>query len=292
MLLLLGQAFEVEELGDAGPLLTFVPGGAHPRSLGQQSVLKGFVLFQFALEGGRVGLPAAEDLLQHGLVLNGDVGQLVGEVPVSDLLGAVVGVLHEVGERLEGHPGGVGRRLKGVAHGPEGRRGVTGHAGDLDRLGFVPLEVEGLADGDEGTVTQDGKDVLLTVAVVPARSDHAVAQHPAGAQTLRDGNAPAEGRRALSLHPLLLHYVPCTGGRAQNYGSRGGRIEELEPDAHGKGSVAEVIDARREYDLVALAQEARDVGQHHQFLLRDDLAAADDAAQLLVVGEKAEIPGG
>ena len=167
------QAGFVEQLDQAGQPGGFALRVAHPGRFLEQQVLQLLVLSQLAFEGvalgGRAVLRLARPLGQHGF--EAGIGfqnpgrEQVGVEAAEGLLGALVGVLHQVGQALHGVPSGVGRQLQRervVA--PRGAAGAR-QLRQLELAGARPHDGQRQALGDEDAVGQHGQGVFFPVGI-------------------------------------------------------------------------------------------------------------------------------
>ena len=213
------------------------------------------------------------------------------------MLGAVVGVFHQIGQGLQRQPGRIGRGLESVPDVLQAVTGIVAEQGQFYRLCIIAAQVEGHACRDEGPVGQDGDYVLLSVAEVAAANHDPVAQGAVQGFAFRDVQGEPHGGRAVTRHRghLTGRYGTCVLAPdevLQGYGPAGGRVEQFQSGGHVHGFPGQVADAGRERDVVPLPQEAGNVGKYHQLFLGDDLPFGDHVPESLIVAEQAEFPGG
>ena len=277
----------VEQNTDVAAGLAFGFGLAHPRRLEQQQAFEFLVFLERTVE--RVGaFPQVEHAADARIGLGDVTGKRVGVKPVERLLGAVVRVLHQVGQGEHGVPSGIGRHL-------HGERLVLQRVrlAGLDQF-FEAEFLRALASnrqrqrlGDEDAPRQHRQIILLAVPLVAGRGGHLIHERR---RAVRHGEPPRETARLASGNGELLF------GRRVAKQRVGGRLGlgVLQVELHAADALgfAGVDDARGELQRIALAQESRRVRPHHQVERRHRRAVEIAGARLGVVRESHQPPLG
>ena len=221
-------------------------------------------------------LPEAYRFFDVGVRLHDPLPQSIGIVGRDEGYGVfVVGLAHVV-EGLHHEPRGV----VGVFHGEVGLS--VGERLQVDGLRSGSRLREGHRVGDVFAVGENRQVVLLSVACRLGVGDDA--RHVEVG--LQGGNVECHHRRRLVLRSevelaaLLINYFVC------------GRIDDFQSCLTLCCLVGGVGDGGRELGGVSLADEAGQVGLHHQLLLRHGLALKQSVVHVLVVGQAHEAPCG
>ena len=113
VLALFGHTLQVKQQGDVLLACGFPLRVEHPRRLFYQDTLELLILLQLGTESIWTGVePFIEHLLYARVAVHDVGGQGVGVIAAEDLLVALVGILHQIGHRLDGVPDGVGGELQ------------------------------------------------------------------------------------------------------------------------------------------------------------------------------------
>ena len=279
------EAVFVKQYADVAPGLAFVLGLSHPRRFEQEQTLEVLVFLERTIE--RVGALPQVEHTPNAWVGVGDVrGERVGVQPVETLLGALVRILHQVGQGEHGVPGGVGCHLHGERLVLERVRLVGGDQFvELKFLRALVTDRQRQRFGDEDAAGEHGQIVFLGICLVARRGSDSVDKCR---RAVGHGEAP---RKTARLPGGNCERLLRLGVAEQSIGivvSDG--VFQVEFHGAGAGGFAGVQHARGELQHISLAEKTRRVRAHHQVERCDSLAVDEPGANLFVVHERHQLP--
>ena len=154
----------IKQLGEAGQPLGFALRVAHPGRFLQQQILQFLVLGQLAAEGIflgsgaalRLARPFGQDGFEAGIGAENPGRNEVGVEAAEYLLGALIRIVHEVGQALYGIPGGVGRHFQREGVVAAGGAAGARQLGKLKRAAAGPHDGQRQALGNEHSIWEHG----------------------------------------------------------------------------------------------------------------------------------------
>ena len=194
-------------------------------------------------------------------------GQRVGIITTENLLITFVGIFHQIGHSLDGIPDGIRREFQRQRL--RGERG-TGGGGEAvsetiegETLAALAGDVQRQSLRYQDAVGEDGQRAFLAV-------------REGGCLQVASLNAARDSTEVLRHAHAEMHLLRCTGlhlkrlrGLSINDAQIGivERVAECERDIAALGDAVHIDHLGRQNQHVALAQEARRVGHHHQLLV-------------------------
>ena len=277
----------VEQNTDVAARLAFVFCLAHPRRLEQQQAFEFLVFLERTVEC--VGaFPEIEHAADARVGLGDVRRECVGVKPVERLLGALVRVLHQIGQGEHRVPCRVGGHL-------HGERLVLQCVRPAGRDQFLEAKFPRalVADrqrqrlGDEDAPREHRQIIFLAIPLVAGRGGHLIHERR---RAVRHGEPPREAARLAGGDGELLFGRRVAEQRVG--GCLGLGVLQVKFHAADALGFAGVDDARGELQRIALAQESRRVRPHHQVERRHRLAVEIAGARLGVVRECHQSPLG